>query len=59
MADAEGVVQEAFIRWMGAVRSEVRVPEAFLRRTVTQLCFDQLKIRAPPRSQRCARGASR
>jgi RNA polymerase sigma-70 factor (ECF subfamily) len=37
------VVQEAFIRWMGADRDEVREPDAFLRRTVTRLCLDQLK----------------
>ena len=43
VADAEDVVQEAFIRWMGADRREVREPEAFLRRTVTRLCLDQLK----------------
>jgi RNA polymerase sigma-70 factor (ECF subfamily) len=43
VADAEDVVQEAFIRWMRAERSEVRQPEAFLRRTVTRLCLDQLK----------------
>ena len=43
VADAEDVVQEAFIRWMGADRSAVREPEAFLRRTVTRLCLDQLK----------------
>lgn len=43
VADAEDVVQEAFIRWMGADRAEVREPEAFLRRTVTRLCLDQLK----------------
>jgi len=43
VADAEDVVQEAFIRWMGADRGEVREPEAFLRRTVTRLCLDQLK----------------
>src|ERR1044071_5224310 len=43
VADAEDIVQEAFIRWMGADRSEVDVPEAFLRRTVTRLCLDQLK----------------
>lgn len=42
VADAEDVVQEAFIRWMGADRAEVREPEAFLRRTVTRLCLDQL-----------------
>jgi RNA polymerase sigma-70 factor (ECF subfamily) len=43
VADAEDVVQEAFIRWMGTDRSEVRIPEAFLRSTVTRLCLDQLK----------------
>lgn len=43
VADAEDVVQEAFMRWMGTDRSVVREPEAFLRRTVTRLCLDQLK----------------
>ena len=43
VADAEDVVQEAFIRWMGTDRDEVREPEAFLRRTVTRLCLDHLK----------------
>lgn len=43
VADAEDVVQEAFIRWMGADRAAVIEPEAFLRRTVTRLCLDQLK----------------
>jgi RNA polymerase sigma-70 factor (ECF subfamily) len=43
LADAEDVLQEAFIRWMGADRSAVREPEAFLRTTVTRLCIDQLK----------------
>jgi len=43
VADAEDVMQEAFIRWMGADRGEVHEPEAFLRRTVTRLCLDQLK----------------
>ncbi|WIW86994.1 sigma-70 family RNA polymerase sigma factor [Sphingobium sp. V4] len=43
VADAEDMVQEAFIRWMGTDRGAVREPEAFLRRTVTRLCLDQLK----------------
>lgn len=43
IADAEDIVQEAFIRWMGTDRRDVREPEAFLRRTVTRLCLDQLK----------------
>jgi RNA polymerase sigma-70 factor, ECF subfamily len=43
VADAEDAVREAFIRWLGANRAEVREPEAFLRRTVVRLCLDQLK----------------
>jgi RNA polymerase sigma-70 factor, ECF subfamily len=43
VADAEDVVQDAFLRWMRCDRAEVREPEAFLRRTVTRLCLDQLK----------------
>ncbi len=43
VADAEDVVQDAFLRWMGADRGAIREPEAFLRRIVTRLCLDQLK----------------
>ena len=43
VADAEDIVQEAFIRWHAADRETVRVPEAFLRRVVTRLCLDELK----------------
>jgi RNA polymerase sigma-70 factor (ECF subfamily) len=43
VSDAEDIVQEAFIRWMNADRAAVRTPEAFLRRTVTRLCLDELK----------------
>jgi RNA polymerase sigma-70 factor, ECF subfamily len=43
VADAEDVVQEAFLRWFNADRNAVREPEAFLRRVVTRLCLDQLK----------------
>ena len=42
-ADAEDIVQEAFIRWMAVDRSTILVPEAFLRRMVTRQCLDQLK----------------
>ena len=41
--DAEDMVQDAFIRWMNTDRGDIREPEAFLRRTVTRLCLDQLK----------------
>jgi RNA polymerase sigma-70 factor (ECF subfamily) len=43
VADAEDVVQDAWLRWQAADRAAVRVPEAFLRRVVTRLCLDQLK----------------
>ena len=43
VADAEDVVQEAFLRWLDADRESVREPEAFLRRVVTRLCIDHLK----------------
>jgi RNA polymerase sigma-70 factor (ECF subfamily) len=43
VADAEDVVQDAFIRWMSTNRDVVLEPEGFLRRIVTRLCLDQLK----------------
>jgi RNA polymerase sigma-70 factor, ECF subfamily len=43
VADAEDVVQEAFLRWLAADREAVREPAAFLTRIVTRLCLDQLK----------------
>jgi RNA polymerase sigma-70 factor (ECF subfamily) len=43
VADAEDVVQDAFIAWLGTDRDTVRMPEAFLRRVVTRLCLDVLK----------------
>ena len=43
VADAEDVVQEAFIRWMGTDRAAVAQPEGYLRQVVTRLCLDQLK----------------
>jgi RNA polymerase sigma-70 factor (ECF subfamily) len=43
VADAEDVVQDAYLRWAGTDREDVRVPEAFLRRVVTRLCLDHLK----------------
>ena len=43
MADAEDMVQEAWLRWARTDREAVEVPAAFLRRVVTRLCLDQLK----------------
>jgi RNA polymerase sigma-70 factor (ECF subfamily) len=43
VADAEDVVQDAFLRWLDADRGAILEPEAYLRRIVTRLCLDQLK----------------
>jgi RNA polymerase sigma-70 factor (ECF subfamily) len=43
VADAEDVVQDAFLRWLDADRDAVLEPEAYLRSVVTRLCLDQLK----------------
>jgi len=43
VADAEDMVQEAFLRWLDADREAVREPEAYLCRVVTRLCLDHLK----------------
>lgn len=43
LAEAEDIVQEAFLRWLGSDRNAVRVPQAFLTRIVTRLSLDHLK----------------
>lgn len=43
LAEAEDVVQDAFLRWHGADRAAVAEPRAFLSRTVARLCLDRLK----------------
>lgn len=43
VAEAEDVVQDAYLRWVDVDRSAIREPEAFLRTLVTRLCLDVLK----------------
>jgi RNA polymerase sigma factor (sigma-70 family) len=43
MAEAEDVVQDAWLRWSRVDQGEVREPAAFLTRTVTRLCLDAMK----------------
>lgn len=43
IADAEDVVQEAWLRWSAASREDVREPRAFLVRIVTRLAIDRLR----------------
>jgi RNA polymerase sigma-70 factor (ECF subfamily) len=42
-ADAEDVVQDAWIRWRGVAAGEVANPAGFLNKVVTRLCLDRLK----------------
>lgn len=43
IADAEDVLQDAYLRYAGADRSDIRSTEAFLVTVVTRLCLDRLK----------------
>ncbi|MEV5439838.1 RNA polymerase sigma-70 factor [Streptomyces sp. NPDC052682] len=43
VADAEDVVQEAWLRWSGADRAEVREPRGYLVRVTTRLAIDRLR----------------
>jgi RNA polymerase sigma-70 factor (ECF subfamily) len=43
IAEAEDVVQEAYIHWHQTDRTMIREPGAFLSKTVTRLCLDILK----------------
>lgn len=42
-ADADDMVQEAYLRWHGAPTAEVRAPQAWLVTTTTRLCIDRLR----------------
>jgi RNA polymerase sigma factor (sigma-70 family) len=43
VAEAEDIVQDAWLRWRQVDMDTVREPAAFLTRTVTRLCLDALK----------------
>ena len=43
VADAEDVVQEAWLRWSGADRADVREPRGYLVRITTRLAIDRLR----------------
>jgi RNA polymerase sigma-70 factor (ECF subfamily) len=43
VADAEDVVQEAFVRWSETRAGDVRSPRAYLSKVVTNLCIDRLR----------------
>lgn len=43
VAEAEDVVQDAFLRWNDADREAVAKPRAYLSRVVARLCLDRMK----------------
>jgi RNA polymerase sigma-70 factor (ECF subfamily) len=43
LAEAEDVVQDAFLRWSATDREAVDHPHAFLARIVSRLCLDRMK----------------
>lgn len=48
-ADADDMVQEAYLRWHGAPVADIRTPEAWLVTTTTRLCIDRLRQRRTER----------
>jgi RNA polymerase sigma-70 factor, ECF subfamily len=50
-ADAEDIVQEAYVRWHQADADEVRSPEAWLVSVVTRLSIDRLRKEAVEREK--------
>jgi len=42
-AEAEDIVQEAWLRWQGSAHDTVREPAAWLTRIVSRLCLDQMR----------------
>jgi len=42
-AEADDMVQEAWLRWNRAARAEIRSPEAWLVTATTRLCIDRLR----------------
>jgi RNA polymerase sigma-70 factor (ECF subfamily) len=51
VAEAEDVVQDAFLRWNAADRERVAEPRAFLARTASRLCLDRMKSARAQREQ--------
>lgn len=50
-AEAEDIVQDAYLRWHAADRAAVQSPGAYLRRTVIRLCLDAQKSARARREQ--------
>jgi len=49
LAEAEDIVQDAYLRWTSSDRTDVEHPRAFLARIVSRLCLDRMKSAASRR----------
>lgn len=49
LAEAEDIVQDAFLRWRDVDQAQVTNPRAYLARVVTRLCLDRMKSAAAQR----------
>lgn len=51
LAEAEDVVQDAYLRWAQADAPAIAHPRAYLARVVTRLCLDRMKSATSRREQ--------
>lgn len=51
VADADDIVQDAFVRWQAAPDAEIRSPKAYLTTIVTRLCIDARRSARSRREQ--------
>jgi RNA polymerase sigma-70 factor, ECF subfamily len=51
VAEAEDIVQDAFLRWREVDRADVAEPRAYLARIVSRLCLDRMKSASHRREQ--------
>jgi RNA polymerase sigma-70 factor (ECF subfamily) len=51
VADAEDIVQDAFLRWRDANHATVENPRAYLARVVSRLCLDRIKSASAQRER--------
>ena len=51
VADAEDVVQDAYLRWRTVERGAIAEPRAYLARVVSRLCLDRMKSAAVRREE--------
>jgi RNA polymerase sigma-70 factor, ECF subfamily len=51
LAEAEDIVQDAYLRWTASDRETVEHPRAFLAQIVSRLCLDRMKSAASRREQ--------